>query len=474
MENDEIKMVRNLRTSEKDGHTRLIFEPSVLEEAGFSISDRVNIRIEKTSIVVVRTEDEDADGVISRRMRAGWTQPRPFFDRANRNISKVLRARKRIDIVIKDGEIVVTQEQETFDVCFVSEDTYLRGHSLSKIRLFSLPSGAGMATSALVHGTGLYESVGGVDVSQQAIDTFRYNFTSGVTIWGDIKFISPVWINAADVCWISPDCTEYSLIGSRNIGTTSGLTPHYARLVWATGCQALIIEQVPSYYQTRSYHQLRSLLKAAGFVHWYETSLNSFDFGSVSSRPRGFAVATKEETDFMWPEIPQIPDRFRTTVGQVLGNEWESGGQWHKIQGSPIEKILQKNNITNNFKSTHTLVDLESTRINAILSSYRRTNVTSSYLRHPDGEHFRYFSSEELLRFMNIPSEFIFPECITETQRTQLVGQGVCGLLAQAISTNLAVAIMSKQVSATTTAPRQRNDDTALLMNKKGQLEFLF
>ncbi|WP_240416549.1 DNA cytosine methyltransferase [Paenibacillus periandrae] len=469
MDNNHIKMVRNIKTSEKDGHTRLIFECGLLEEAGFSVADRVHIRIEKTKVIVTKTEDEEADGIISRRMRTGWPEPRPFFDRANRDISKVLRARERIDILIKDGEIVVTQEQLTYDVSFITEDTPLRGDKLSKIRLFSLPSGPGLATSALVHGTGLFESVGGLDIDPLAIDTFRFNNRSGVTLWGDMKFISPAWISASDVCWLSPVCTEFTLIGKRSLGAISGLGPHYARLVWSMGCQAIVIEQVPLYYQSRSYRQLRSLLTAAGFSYWYESKLNSADFGAVCSRPRGFAVATKEQTDFCWPEVPRIPERFRTTVGQVVGKEWETAGEWFKIEGSPIEKIFTKKSESNNFKTTHTLVDLESTRMNAILSSYRRTNITSSYFRHPDGIHYRYFTSDELLRFMNIPHEFEFPEHITETQRTQLIGQGVCGLLACAIGVELAVALMGSLARKKI----MKKPVPAVMQNKTGQLEFI-
>ncbi|WP_145949589.1 DNA cytosine methyltransferase [Paenibacillus sp. Y412MC10] len=472
MRENDIRMVRNLRTSEKDGHTRLIFEPSVLEEANFSISDRVHIRIEQSSIIVMKTEDEEADGIISRRMRSGWSAPRPFFDRANREISKVLRARERIDIIIKDGEIIVTQEQQTYDVFYIAEETQLRGDGLSKIRLFSLPSGSGMATSGLVHGTGLYDSVGGLDMDPFAIDTFRANFTSGVTIWGDMRFISPEWINPSDVCWLSPDCTEYSPIGARKIGSTSGLGAHYARLVWATGAQALIIEQVPQYYSTRSYHQLRSLLTAAGFLHWHEAKFNSYDFGAVCSRPRGFAVATKEATDFRWPEVPNIPERFRPTVGQIVGQNWEDG-DWIRIEGSPVEKILKKDSGgSNNFKSTYTLVDQSSTRMNAILSSYRRTNVTSSYLQHPDGKWYRFFSSDELLRFMNIPEEFFFPDHISETQRTQLVGQGVCGLIARAIGTELAVALMGSKIR-NKRRNRAEEESPAMLVSQSGQLELI-
>ncbi|MFD2614678.1 hypothetical protein [Paenibacillus gansuensis] len=134
-----IKMVRNLMTTAAKGNTRLYFEPTVLESAGFTPGDPVAVRIEEAAIFLVRSED--GDGVISRRQRAGWREPRPYFDRKNQEITRVLRAHQRIDMIVRDGEIEVRGMSVGFSLTEVREDEELQGHELGRLRCFSIPSG---------------------------------------------------------------------------------------------------------------------------------------------------------------------------------------------------------------------------------------------------------------------------------------------------------------------------------------------
>ncbi|WP_449010271.1 DNA cytosine methyltransferase [Paenibacillus taichungensis] len=466
-----IKMVRNLKTTERDGQTRLYFEPSVLEEAGFDVGELVNISIQQDSVVLVRASDEEnSSGVISRRLRQGWDKARPYFDRSNAEISAVLRARERIDIIIRDGHITVRHER-TFDLTF-SEERF-QGEGLQKLRLLSLPSGMGMATAALVN-TSLYEAVGAVDMWPIALDVYRSNFRRGISLMSDIKHLHPDYIPQADAVMLSPECDEFSPLGTQKANVATGLAPHYARLIWASNCQAVLIEQVAPYFKSRAYQQLRSLLMASGFSRFYETQICAHEFGSVAGRKRGYAVAFRGDFNFVWPTAPRIPDRFRKTVGQVLGDGWEERGKWHTIKNSPMEKLLAKSGENNNFSADHnyTLVDLESKRISAVISAYRRTQVTSSYLRHPDGKHWRHFTSNELgFGFLNLPDWFEWPDggYVSETRKVELIGQGVdCNVIA-AIGTEMAVSVIGERVRSKKTV-----NEPAVLQNRSGQLELVF
>lgn len=468
---NRIKMVRNLKTTERDGQTRLYFEPSVLEVAGFEVGNPVKISIEKDCVILMKVSEEgqEYDGVISRRIRPGWKQARPYFDRCNAEISSVLRARERIDIIVRDGHITV-RHQRSFDLTFgVGEE--LQGHYLQKLRLLSLPAGMGMATAALVN-TSLYEAVGGIDFWPLALDVYRYNFREGVTLLSDIRYLHPSYVPEADVVMCSPECDEFSSLGTRKVNVTLGLAPHYARLIWASKCQAVLIEQVVPYFKSRAYYLLRSLLMASGFNRIYETVLCAHDFGSVAGRKRGYAVAFREDVEFTWPTPPRIPERFRKTVRQVIGEEWESRGQWFPIKGSIMEKILSKDGPNNfNAEKNYTLVDLDSKRISAVISAYRRTQVTSSYLRHPDGKHWRYFTSDELgYGFLNLPSWFEWPDggFVSETKKVELLGQGVdCNVIA-AIGTELAVSLIGARVKKMCGDQRP-----AVIQDQSGQLELI-
>jgi DNA (cytosine-5)-methyltransferase 1 len=405
--------------------------------------------------------------VISRRQRNGWKEPRPYFDRKNQEITRVLRAHQRIDMIIRDGKIEV-RGMVSFSLVELSEQAY-QGEHLKRLRCFSIPSGAGVAKAALVE-TGLYECVGGVDFWNAAVDTFKLNFSNSLTLFGDIRHVSPSWVPQTDVAWLSCECTDFSLLGLSGMDTVGGLAPHYARLVFASGARAVIIEQIPRFYVSRSYRQLRELLAAGGFTNFYESVIEAHAFGSVPSRNRGYAVAFKDNVGFNWPETPRIPARFRQTVGQVIGSNWESKGEFLPIARSYIEQLQNRSGERNNFTVEHnrTLVGLEDTRMAAILASYSRTNSTSSYLLHPDGKHWRKFLSSELSRFMHIPSWFVFPEWMSENQRTQLIGQSVDASVVKAIGVEVAVSLMKAELGA-----KRPNVTQALIQNKTGQFEFM-
>jgi len=466
-----IKMVRNLKTTERDGLTRLAFEPSCLEAAGFEVGDSVCISIEQDSVILVRNSDpEKSDGVISRRIRPGWKKARPYFDRSNAEIAATLRARERIDIIIRDGHITVRHER-TFDLTYTNER--LHGEGLQKLRLLSLPSGMGMATAALVN-TSYFEAVGAVDLWPLALDVYRANFRDGVFLMSDIKHLHPDYVPRSDVVMLSPECDEFSLLGAKKANVANGLAVHYARLIWASGCNAVLIEQVSPYFNSRAYQQLRGLLISSGFNRIYETQICAHDFGSVAGRKRGYAVAFRSDTDFFWPLAPRIPERFRKTVGQVLGSGWEERGHWLSIENSPMEKLQAKGCEHNNFNVEHnkTLVDLDSRRISAVISAYRRTQVTSSYLRHPDGKHWRKFTSDELgYGFLNLPDWFEWPAegYVSETKKVELIGQGVDCIVVAAIGTELAVSLIGEKVKG-----KVVRSEPSLLQNRTGQLEMVF
>ncbi|MCU6793330.1 DNA cytosine methyltransferase [Paenibacillus sp. WQ 127069] len=461
-----IALVRNVMTTESNGLTRLYFECGVLEAGGFSPGDKVEFRVEQHAVVLLKRQD--GDSVISKRQRAGWKEPRPYFDRKNQELTRVLHARKRIDIIVHEGRIEARLAQ-SISLWEIGPDSF-QGAELKRLRCFSIPSGAGIANAAL-QDTGLYECVGGVDFWNAAADTFRLNFgKSGVTLWSDIRHIHSEFVPQADVAWLSCECDEFSSLGRSYGGSISNLAPHYVRLVNASSARTVIIEQVPQFYSSRSYRQLLSLLQASGFRRFYETMIDAHEFGSIPSRVRGYAVAFKDDIDFEWPTAPNIPVRFRSTIGQVIGRDWEVRGNFQPIEGTYMSQILAKDGNTNNFtaKHNHTLVSLESNRMSAILESYSRTNVTSSYFLHPDGNRWRKFIWQELARFLHIPSWFQFPKWMSENQITQLIGQSVDCNVVKAIGGEVAVSLMKLELG------KKFQSAESYLQEKKGQLSFLF
>ncbi len=451
-----VKLVRNIRTSERNGNPRVFLEPHVLEQAGFEVGEGVQYTFVQEALVIQRAEGSKTK--VSKRKRKHWPEHRPLIDHTNKELGKVLRVRERVDILVSEGQLVIRRER-SFDLC-VFENRLLEGTNLKKLRLGSFPSGAGAATGALMD-TGFYEPVFGLDMWDQAIETYNHNFTDGFTYWGDLRNIHPDYLPHCDVAWLSPECKAFSGLGKLN-SVSEGLGPHFARVVLNSGAKAIMIEQVPSYFKSTSFQHLKQLLRPI-FPYWEEVVLDAWDFGSVAGRKRGYAVAFQEETSFAFPEPPKIPNHKRATINQVIGKDWETG-DWRTIENSTMEGILNKTG-NNNFTpdKNPVLVDLNTKRISCIVGAYRRYQVTSSYLRNPDDPNlWRPFRSDELSRFLSLPGWFEFPEFISESTRTQLIGQSIDGEVVRSIGIEVATALMEsqikKQVKAKNNPYRIRNN----------------
>lgn len=467
---EPVKLIRNLLTGFHRKSTRIFIEPTALEAAGFQIGDQISQTITRDAIIL-RVSTEKTDHRVSKRKRPSWSHERPLFETYSQEITMVLLPRSRIDLLISKGMIVI-REEHSFDLFFCAKPQ-LQGSELQKLRLYSCPSGAGLATASAVD-SGLYEAVGGADIWPEAIDSYLHNFQSGSAFLGDLTRMHPDYIPQADVCWLSPSCVEYARIGRMAQGITEGHGPHYARIVLATGAMATIIEQVPEYFKSTSYQHLKNLLRTF-FPFVYETTIDAYDIGSVAGRTRGYAVMCREEIDFEWPKLPKLPEHRRKTVSQVIGRGWEEG-EWRSVEGTVMFGLLHKEG-NNNFKSdkNHTLVGLDSKRISAIVANYKRYQVTSSYLRHPKDETlWRPFRSDELAAFLNVPSFFEFPEWMGEGVKTKLLGQSVDCSVAKAIQIELAVALMGRRYRQMIPALQVEVITERISFDKTGQGEFYF
>jgi hypothetical protein len=106
---------------------------------------------------------------------------------------------KRIDILVSDG-ILIVREERTFEFC-VFDRPALQGSDLKKLRLLSLPAGAGVATKSL-ESTGFFEPVFGGDILPEAIETYKANFGEGTAYCGDLRRLNPSYIEPVDAAYV--------------------------------------------------------------------------------------------------------------------------------------------------------------------------------------------------------------------------------------------------------------------------------
>ncbi|MEI2357863.1 DNA cytosine methyltransferase [Mesobacillus zeae] len=443
MKDENVRMIRNLRTSKnKYGNPRLFLEPVVLEAGNFEVGESISYTFVKQALIIKKADESEYK--VAKRKRPSWDKYRPLIDYSNGDLAMLFGTREKIDILVSDSVIVIRKEQ-SFDLCVIGQPRLESEKPLKKLTFASFPSGAGIASAAL-EDTGFFESKMGADVWDPAIETYIHNFPKGSCYFGDVRSLNPGYIPSVDVAWLSPPCVSFSSLGTLSNGVIEGLGPHFARLIMATNAKALIIEQVPSYFSSRSFAQLKGILSPI-FPYWNVRILDAFDYGSVASRKRGYAVALADKESFEFPTMPALPEHRRLTVGQVIGKEWEKG-DWRPIKGTTMEHLLNKGG-NNNFtvEKNRTLVGLDDKRISCIIANYSKINVTSSHLRHPDNPNFwRLFRSDELARFLDVPDYFSFPEFISENLRTKLLGQSVSSNIVKAIGIELAYTLMKQRV----------------------------
>ncbi|MFD2614677.1 DNA cytosine methyltransferase [Paenibacillus gansuensis] len=349
-----------------------------------------------------------------------------------------------------------------------------------------------MRSFKALEATGFFEPVFGGDILPEAIETYKSNFADGAAYWGDLRRLNPSYIEPVDAAWLSPACTKFSLLagsgGDSAGGYLEGMGMIYANLVLASQAKIVMIEEVIPYFSSRSYHHLKVMLKNE-FPYWTEritgSGLDAYDFGSPAGRRRGYVVASRTPLDnFAWPE-PQIPAHRRPTIEQVIGKEWEDRAPWREISGTVMEGLLNKSG-NNNFRSdkNYTLVKPKDVRLAALVASYSKVQVTSSYLSHPDHPYlWRPFTSEEISRILDIPDDFFFPEEIAETKRTYMLGNSVDCRVVKAIGIEAAFHLMMDRLSDRSEPLPARNNRPAptparkvedwLSADRNGQFSFI-
>jgi len=467
VESPKITLIRNIRTGEKNGNTWIFLEPVVLEAAGFEIGDGVRVVIEQDALIFRKTEDKTH--IVSKRKRPGWKKPRPLMDRTNKEISAVIRAREKVDILVSDGMLVI-RHSRSFDLAYIRKPM-LMGTDLKQIRTLSVPGGAGIGMACLAD-TGFFTSVGSLDYWAEAIDTYRDNFRDSLSLFMDLRSAHNDYIPDADLVLLTPECKEFSLLGARKEDISTALSPHYARVVYASGADYVLVEQVVPYYKSRAYKQLDTLLRIKYRYCTEPFMLDAYDMGSLAGRRRGYCIySTRPLDSFQKPTPPKIPEHRRPTLRQVLRGIDVTKGDWKPIKGTVMEGLLNKNG-NNNFRaeSNHTLVNLDSTRVSAFVAHYRNVQVTSSYLTHPeDPSMWRIFEPHEIARILNIPDWFFLNSEITsDAIKTKLLGQGVDGIVMRANGVELATYIMGHWLRKQTQPNKQH--DTPTFIEENGQL----
>ncbi|MCK2000736.1 DNA (cytosine-5-)-methyltransferase [[Brevibacterium] frigoritolerans] len=458
-------MIRNYRTSYSSKNskiTRLWLEKAVLRAGSFEPGMGLIIKTHE-DYVHIRT----AHLLEMQTHKVHQKKGEPLLDVCNRDVDAVLGVGIKIDVVVKEKEIFVYKEM-SFKMFGGFDQNEFWKEEQNKLRVVSLFSGGGAMTSGFVN-TQACESVFAVDCDipennpgsfdeqgkvpgymSWTVETFRNNFPNTLMYWGDVRSVHPSYIPKADIVIVSPPCVEYSGLGTKMKGLVEHFAFHIARIIVETGAFALFFENVPAYFKSKTFEKLKSMLLPA-FPEWHLQVIDSYELGAIETRKRGYAVAFREQTDFEFPEIPNIPQSKRKKVKDFINDVIEE--EWSAIKGTVMETFLT----THKEKFAHTgfttennkmLVDVTDNKVSCFVKGYMKRQSVCSYLKHPDKEleKWRLFKPEEVMKMMNYPDWFRFPEEMSNTRKYEVLGNSVNVRPVEAIASCMVSALMGYKI----------------------------
>lgn len=508
------RMIRNYRTSSrqrKDGRiTRLWLEKPVLKTANLMPGTGIIVTIKDASVMTTSHMTQETQSVPVVHIRAAMNielpthtvvqkKGNPIIDIANTEIDQVLGAGVKVDIIVKpNGELFVYREL-SFEMVTMSEAPKYKSDYLQKYRIISLFCGSGALTAGLVN-TQAAESVFAVDIDDPnqdpylyekqgkepnyrawAVETFMKNFQDTTFYWGDLRSVNNMLIPKADIVCISQPCQEHSLLGGRMEGLTEHFNFHITRIVRQSGARAVFIENVENYFRTDSYRSLKQLLSlSGGFTHWYQQVIDSYDYGSLDTRKRGYVIALKEASNFEFPAPVKTPLSRRKKVKDYL--QEKVNRDWLPIKGTAMENILGEHKEKyrhTNFTADHntTLVSYDDVRVNCFTKGYSNTKATQSYVLHPNGDRWSRFTPSEIQNILHYPDWFEFEDGIPLTRHYELLGNSVNVRAIEAIASKLICALMECDIKRQVNSSLREESDTrstvAIEQHSNGQLGFV-
>ncbi|HEY9680430.1 MAG TPA: DNA cytosine methyltransferase [Oculatellaceae cyanobacterium] len=223
----------------------------------------------------------------------------------------------------------------------------------------------------------------------------------------------------ADIWWMSPPCTPYSVRGKRAdiadpraksfLQLLRHLEVRHPRIVF--------LENVRGFQNSHGHQLLLETLSKAGYSY-IEVQLCATNFGTPMRRPRHFVIASfNHELIGLTSELSSPNDSgVARPLKEFLDSNYSSS---LILPHEQFEKYQDCINVVDPFD-----VDTEAVCICFTKGYYRCRLASGSMIRLNDGR-VRRFSSREMLRLFGFSDRFRFPEEMSEERAAGLLGNAV-------------------------------------------------
>jgi site-specific DNA-cytosine methylase len=263
------------------------------------------------------------------------------------------------------------------------------------------------------------------DQSEAANEIFTANFNHRPNA-RNLDSIKAEDLPAADIWWLSPPCTPYSVRGKRadandpralSLHNLINLIPHLVP-------KAILVENVIGFIDSQMRTNLIRVLEETNY-DVVSANICSTDLGVPMKRPRHFIVAVRGER--------------KSNLTHLQANlDWALRKYNQSSSAQPLTDFLHQDTkdcdelflddvIADKYRAGLNVIDIDDRCAIAICftSGYWTSNKASgSYIKDSSGR-IRRFSSKEMLQLFGFGKDFVFPVNMPEKTRSRLIGNSV-------------------------------------------------
>ncbi|MGL5940305.1 MAG: DNA cytosine methyltransferase [Waterburya sp.] len=316
-----------------------------------------------------------------------------------------------------------------------------------------------------------YELILGIDIWQDAINTFKYNHDCKITLVSDLslekpnKISSKTSINFVDVIIGGPPCQGFSIAGKRIINDERNqLYKSFISFVKFYQPKAFLMENVPNIMSMGSGLIKKTIVNDFEEIGYTVVSkiLIASDYGVPQNRKRAFFVGLKNGKKFDFPDPLQInPVTSEEAISDLSESTIVNGSFYPKAPLSKYQEYIRKGSktifnheITNHKQQTIQIismvpdggnykdlpeefqdtrkVNIAWTRLNSTKPSF---TIDTGHRHHFHYKYNRIPTVRESARLQSFPDSFVFLG--SKTSQYKQVGNAVPPILAKELAKSL-------------------------------------
>lgn len=468
LKNMVMKKVYQVSHKGKNPKPRFFMQHLVCEAAGWEPGETLFVQINEDNREVTvqnkpfqETEEVHTVSVSYRENKSSGIK-RPLVDTAGDRYNSIVSINEKVEMLVYKGKVVIRPLHYKLMV-----NATVPSFSDERIRLTSICAGAGVGTSVFAN-TGYFTPVMEIEWEDDSAEVIKHNFPNSFLFNGDLRDCHEVM--ESDVVLATLPCNEFSTLGFGDEGTSNNLVLAAAKLIESTNAKAVIFENVPQWYKSKSYQTLKELLQPM-FPYWMERNIESHDFGSLSRRNRTYAIAATNKDLFLNFEFPTPPkNQRRRKLKDYVDSFKEENYEWKSLQRWTDSFATRE--AWKDRKLDKTFVSLDTKEIACIPKRYRSHCASNSYVLNENKDKWRFLSIKEIKKILSVPEWFEFSPNTPFTRQYEMLGQSVDGRILSSIANNLATAFMKARRSLSDHMQViKENVQEAITIDEHGQIE---